>query len=265
MFSWSPPPTPKIPPTSVAIRIRSVIANGCGPAGWPIAAYSPGSIVKRAQRALGLLDVGVDPGDVVLGVVVDCRSEALEPVDLALEVVVVVRLARPHALIHADVRPARELRERRVSRVAQDVDEEQPVLGGRVSDPEHQLGARVAVDVGHAEARVTFDRHARLRALGAPDVPGWARRTSRPCRTDRSAMPGCSARRSSGSSTSAAGRCCAAGTSCSSRNWPSCRSVVEAVLPRGQDVVEVAVVVGSRTAAPGRRRAPVPRARAARR
>ena len=42
MFSWLPPPLPKIPPTSVAIRIRSVGLNGCGPSGWPIAAYSPG-------------------------------------------------------------------------------------------------------------------------------------------------------------------------------------------------------------------------------
>ena len=44
-----PPPLPKIPPTSVAIDTRSSTVNGCGPWGWPIAAYSAGSIVSASS------------------------------------------------------------------------------------------------------------------------------------------------------------------------------------------------------------------------
>ena len=40
-----PPPRPKIPPTSDAVAIRSSGLNGSGPVGWPVAAYSPGSLV----------------------------------------------------------------------------------------------------------------------------------------------------------------------------------------------------------------------------
>ena len=57
-----------------------------------------------------------------------------------------------------DVGAAGERREVALAGVAQHVDKEQAVLGGRVTDPEHQLGARVAVDVGHAELLVADDR-----------------------------------------------------------------------------------------------------------
>ena len=46
--SSSPPPLPKIPPTSAAVAMMSVTFHGSGPSGRPIAAYSPGIFVTSS-------------------------------------------------------------------------------------------------------------------------------------------------------------------------------------------------------------------------
>src|SRR5579884_2102514 len=66
---------------------------------------------------------------------------------------------------------ADERRQLRAPEVAEHVDEEEPVLGGRVADPELGLGARGTVDVRDAEAPVAFDRDAWLRLLGRLELP----------------------------------------------------------------------------------------------
>ena len=49
--------------------------------------------------------------------------------------------------------------------MAQDVDEEEPVLGRDVARAEHRAGARGAVHVGDSEALVAQDRHVGARAV----------------------------------------------------------------------------------------------------
>ena len=137
------------------------------------------------QRVLGLLDVGVDPGDVVLPVLHELGAlravQRRRGVDLRLEVRLGVRRDRPLRLVHRAVRgrAAGERRERSLGRVTQHVHQEQPVLGARVPGAEHHLGARLAVDVGDV-VLVADDRQPGLGALGAGDVLRPARRTWRP-------------------------------------------------------------------------------------
>ncbi len=113
-----------------------------------------GVLGGQQQRVrLGRVDVGVDPVDVVLGVWIDLRAggavQLRREVDLGLEVLLGVRRDRPLRLVHLAVgrRAAGERRELAAGGVAQHVDQEQPVLGGRIAGAEHHLGARVAVDV----------------------------------------------------------------------------------------------------------------------
>ncbi len=127
------------------------------------------------QRVLlGRGDIRVDAGDVVGRVAVDLSGvdRVRQPVvDLVDEILLRVGLAGPDALVHADVCAARKLRERPLTGVAQRIDEEQPVFGGRPPDSEHQRGACIAVDVRHPELLVAHDRHAWLGALAARDLP----------------------------------------------------------------------------------------------
>ena len=88
--------------------------------------------------------------------------EVVELVDLALEVRLRVGRERP-LLVRRSSRlpgaPPANDRQLRAAEVAQHVDEEQAVLGGRVAGAEHRAVARLAVDVRDAEALVAHDRH----------------------------------------------------------------------------------------------------------
>ena len=66
------------------------------------------------------------------------------------------------------------------ARVAQDVHEEEAVLGADVAGAEDRVGARDAVDVGDAEVGRAATVQPRARAVGALDVWPAARRSSRP-------------------------------------------------------------------------------------
>ena len=107
---------------------------------------------------LGLEDVLVDAGQVVLGIRLDLLALLAEVlgqvVDLSLEVLLVVRRDRPRVGVHRRVRSAREARQLGPAGVTQDVHEEQPVLGADVPEPEHRARAGLAVDVRDAEALV---------------------------------------------------------------------------------------------------------------
>ena len=110
--SCSPPPLPKIPPTSVAIETRSSTVNGCGPGRLAERGVLGRHHRQREHRVLRLGDVRVDPVDVVRRV---ARTPARRPggrrgpVDLVDQVLLGVGLVRPHALVHRDVGAAREL------------------------------------------------------------------------------------------------------------------------------------------------------------
>jgi hypothetical protein len=125
---------------------------------------------------LGLVDVGVDAGDVVLDVALDQRAgrpeDVVELVGLALEVGVGVRRHLPLLAVHRGVRAAREARQLAAAGVAQHVHEEQAVLGPGVAEPEHRAVARAPVDVGDAEALVAHDHHVVARHVAALDVRG---------------------------------------------------------------------------------------------
>ena len=127
---------------------------------------------QPVERALGLGDVSVDAGDVVGGVGDDLGAlgKAGDVVDLVLFVLVGIRLTRPHALIHAQVRAAGEPGQVPGTGVAQRIDHEQAILGGGVADAEHERRPCVAVDVRNPVGLVTHDRDARLGALGAGDL-----------------------------------------------------------------------------------------------
>ncbi len=126
---------------------------------------------------LGRLDVRVDTGDVVLAVADQSRPgrsvQLRRPVDLGLEILLGVGGDLPLVLVRLDVgrRAADERRQVRAGGVAQHVHQEQAVLGTRVTGAEHQLGARVAVDVRDAVALVTDDRQPGLGVLDRSDVP----------------------------------------------------------------------------------------------
>ena len=119
---------------------------------------------------LGLVDVGVDAGDVVADVALDLLAVGAEEVRqlgrLALEVGLRVGRDLPLLGVHRRVGAAREVGQLGPARVAQDVHEEQPVLRGRVARPEHGAVARGAVDVRHAEAAVAHDRDVPARGVG---------------------------------------------------------------------------------------------------
>ena len=134
-----------------------------------------GRHLRRVQPRLG--DVAVDPGDVVAEVAAQHRGLGLEPradlVDLLLQVGLRVRRHRPDEVVEGAVgrRAAGERRELRAADVAEDVEEEQPVLGGGVAGAEHRAGPRRPVDVRDAAA-VAHDRHVVARAVRALGVAG---------------------------------------------------------------------------------------------
>ena len=75
---------------------------------------------------------------------------------LAGELLLGVRRDRPHQRVEGAVGrgAAGERGELAAAEVAEDVHEEEPVLGGRVADAEHRALAGVGVDVRHAELGV---------------------------------------------------------------------------------------------------------------
>ena len=195
------------------------------------------------QGLLGLVDVGVDPVDVARGVGEELLAAraVVHVVDLVDEVLLGVGLVGPHLLVHRDVGSAGEGREVALTGVAQRVDEEQAVLGSGIADPEHQLGAGVAVDVGHPELLVTHDRHPRLGGLGALRVTGRdpERRVLEVVR-DRGRRDRSGRRGQVGVHRELVVvvlRASAGGLELS-----QLRGVVKAVGPRGQDVAKAAVV-----------------------
>ena len=134
-------------------------------------------LAGHLQRVeLGLVDVLVDAGDVVERVLLQlCALGAVDDVaqiELALELGLVVGRDRPLRAVELAVagRAADERRELGAAEMAQDVDEEEAVLGRGVAEAELGAGAGGAVDVRHAELRVAHDRDVVARALGALDV-----------------------------------------------------------------------------------------------
>ena len=118
-----------------------------------------------------LVDVRVDARDVGGQVGLQLAAlravELAEPVGLALQVCFGIGRLAPLVLVHRAVarRAAREGAQPGAPAVAQDFDEEQPVLGGDVAQPEHRRDARRAVDVGHPVGAVARDRQALARTV----------------------------------------------------------------------------------------------------
>ena len=123
----------------------------------------------------GLRDVLVDPGYVVVDVLLELHSllsvEARGTVVLNLEVGLAVWRVGPDRLVHRGIGAAGERRKLGASRVAQGVDHEQPVLGRDVARPEHRPGARRAVDVRDVVG-VSLDGDVTSRAVRPDHVGG---------------------------------------------------------------------------------------------
>ncbi len=143
--------------------------------GHPDRGVLAGQHGQRVEWLLGLRDIGVDSIHVAGRVGEDLRLSRLAVAHLVLEVLLCVGLIRPDALVHRHVGASGKCGKVALPGMPKDVDEEQPILGGCVTDSEHQRRPRGAVDVRHTEPFVADDRDAGLRTLAAGRV---ARRNS---------------------------------------------------------------------------------------
>ena len=124
-----------------------------------------------------LADVGVDPRHVLGQVVAELVGFALVApwphLDLALQVLLGVGRQLPHQPVEGPGRGRTpgERGELGPAQMAEDVHEEQPVLGTHVAHRPEGRRARVGIDVRHAVTTVAHDGHIRSRAVGALLVP----------------------------------------------------------------------------------------------
>ena len=140
----------------------------------PVEVVDRGVLAGHLRRVHPRLrDVLVHAGEVGLELRAELVRLLLEParadLGLAGELLLGVGGDGPHQRVERPVggRAAGERGELPAAEVAEDVHEEEPVLGGGVPDAEHGALARVGVDVGDAELLVAGDRDVVARAVGA--------------------------------------------------------------------------------------------------
>ncbi len=175
-----------------------------------------------------------------------CSKPGWGLVDLGLEVGLGVRGGRPHQSVERPVgrRAAGERRQLRAPEVAEDVHEEQTVLGGRVARAEHRPRAAGGVDVGHAEGGVADDRDVvarAVRALRAAVRDAEARVLEQPVERPRVERP----RRAQQVAVHTELVVAVGGARAAGQERRELRPVGQAVRARRQDVADAARVVGS--------------------